>query len=390
MRIAIVSGDDVVGEDPEQLGAALAAQGHDVTTCLRRAGRRRGGSAPDGYRRVSVPVGPRDAAAPVDVLPYVGDWAGALERIWSKDRPDVVHAYGWLGGLAAQLAARRRHIPTVQSFLGLAATARGHDGERGTERQRIEPLLARSANWVTGESSADVDALARLRRRRVRVSALTCGVDAERYTPTGPADSRGALQRILYVAPNTLWHNGIDLAIRALPKVRGAELVIAETDPGGDGHDGARAQLLRLSVHLGVADRVRFAGPVGGDELPRLLRSADVLVCTPRRPPRPTPVLQAMASGVVVVVATVGVLSDVVLDDITGIVVSPENPARLAAALRRLLAQKFQCESMGAAGRSRAQSRFAWQRIALDALNIYQSLGVHEPAAPLDGDAVLR
>lgn len=116
MRIAIVSGDDVVGEDPEQLGAALAAQGHDVTTCLRRAGRRRGGSAPDGYRRVSVPVGPRDAAAPVDVLPYVGDWAGALERIWSKDRPDVVHAYGWLGGLAAQLAARRRHIPTVQSF----------------------------------------------------------------------------------------------------------------------------------------------------------------------------------------------------------------------------------------------------------------------------------
>lgn len=97
-----------------------------------------------------------------------------------------------------------------------------------------------------------------------------------------------------------------------------------------------------------------------------------------------------MASGVVVVVATVGVLFDVVLDDITGIVVSPENPARLAAALRRLLAQKFQCESMGAAGRSRAQSRFAWQRIALDAMNIYQSLGVHEPAAPLDGDAVLR
>ncbi|MGV0554874.1 glycosyltransferase, partial [Mycobacterium kansasii] len=59
----------------------------------------------------------------------------------------------------------------------------------------------------------------------------------------------------------------------------------------------------------------------------------------------------------------------------------PENPVGLAAALRRLLAQRFQCESMGAAGRSRAQSRFAWERIALDALNVYQSLGAQGRAS---------
>lgn len=53
-----------------------------------------------------------------------------------------------------------------------------------------------------------------------------------------------------------------------------------------------------------------------------------------------------MASGVVVVAATVGALADVVLDDITGIVLPPENPVGLAAALRRLLGQSFQCESM--------------------------------------------
>jgi glycosyltransferase involved in cell wall biosynthesis len=93
-----------------------------------------------------------------------------------------------------------------------------------------------------------------------------------------------------------------------------------------------------------------------------------------------------MASGVVVVAATVGTLADVVLDDITGIVLPPENPAGLAAALRKLLAQSFQCESMGAAGRSRAQSRFAWQRIALDALNIYQSAGA-QGRVPIDASS---
>lgn len=390
LRIAIVSGDDVLGQDPEVLGAALATQGHDVTACLRRGARRHDGAAADGYRRVSVPVGPRKSADPVDVLPYVGEWATILERTWSAAPPNVVHAYGWLGGLAAQLAARRRRIPVVQTFLGLSATSRGPTGaEQCSERERIEPLLARSASWTTGESEADVDALARLRRRRVRVSALTCGVDGERYTPSGPAACRGSLQRILCVTPNPLWYNGIDIAIRALPKVSGAELVIAEGQPNNSQHDDARAHLWHLAAELGVAHRIQFAGAVTDRELPKLIRSADVVVCTPRQPPRAATVLQAMASGVVVVVAAVGVLADVVLDDITGLVVAPEHPAGLAAALRRLLAHSFQCQSMGAAGRSRALSRFTWQRIALDSLNIYDSV-TSQDRSPTSAPAAAR
>lgn len=378
MKIAIVSGDDVVGEDPEQLGAALTAQGHDAAVCLRRNGRRRAGAG--ACRSVSVPVGPRAAASATDVLPYVGDWAAKLERVWSKEQPDVVHAYGWLGGLAAQLAARRQRVPVVQTFLGLATASRAHAGN-GSERRRIEPLLARSAAWATGESSADVDLLAQLRRSRARVSALTCGVDSERYTPAGPEIARDGLQRVLCIAPNPLQHNGFDIAISALYRVPGAELVIAETEATNTAHDDARAQLQYLAKEFGVADRVRFAGTIPGDEIPMWVRSADVMVCTPREPLRPSTALQAMASGVVVVAATVGALADVVLDDITGVVLPPENPVGLAAALRRLLAQRFQCESMGAAGRSRAQSRFAWERIALDALNVYQSLGAQGRAS---------
>lgn len=376
MKVAIVGGDDVAADDPQQLGAAMSARGHDATVWLRQSGRRRANTVVDGYRCTWVPVGPRAAASAVDVLPYIGEWAGKLERAWSREHPDVVHAYGWLGGLAAQLAARRRRVPVVQTFLGLAAASRARvDVEQKTERERIEPLLARGAAWATGESSAEVDALARLRRSRARVSALTCGVDSERYTPAGPGVARNGLQRVLCVAPNPLRDNGIDIAISALSRVPGAELVIAETDATNVMHDDARAQLHYLAKEFAVADRVRFAGTIAGNELPMWIRSADVMVCTPRRPPRPTTVLQGMASGVVVVAATVGALADVVLDDITGIVLPPENPVGLAAALRKLLAQSFQCESMGAAGRSRAQSRFAWQRIALDALNIYESVG---------------
>jgi glycosyltransferase involved in cell wall biosynthesis len=85
-----------------------------------------------------------------------------------------------------------------------------------------------------------------------------------------------------------------------------------------------------------------------------------------------------MASGVAVVTLPVGVLTDAVVDSVTGVVLSQRTPAAVATALRSLLSQSFQCESMGAAGRSRAVSRFTWDRIALDALNIYRQLAAQD------------
>ena len=388
MKIAIVAGDDVGSDDCMPICAALAAQGHQVTAYVRRRGRLHAGkTTAQDYQIVATCVGPKAPRSDRELLPFVGDWAARLERKWSSDQPDIVHAYGWLGGLAAQLAARRRQLPTVQTFQGLAArsrsgTAGGADGT--TECGRIESLLARNAAWVTGESTADVAALARLRHGRARLSVLTRGVDVERYSPVGPALPHGDLHRVLCMAPNPLPYNGFDIMIRALPRVPGAEVVVAETDVTDPSHDEARAGLKHLATELGVADRVRFMGTVTGDELPMLLRSADVVACTPREPPRATTVLQAMASGVAVVTLPVGVLDDVVVHGVTGLLVSPSNPAEFAGAFRSLHAHRFLRQSMGAAGRSRALSRFTWDRMAFEALTIYRQLNSPnpQPAAP--------
>jgi glycosyltransferase involved in cell wall biosynthesis len=388
MKIAIVAGDDVSSADRMPICAALAAQGHQVTAYVRRgAGCRTRKGADPGYQIVTTCVGPKAPRSDREVLPFIGDWAARLGRKWSSDPPDVVHAYGWLGGLAAQLAARRRHLPTVQTFQGLATISRSGtaDGaDAATERGRIESLLARNAAWVTGESTADVAVLAKLRHGRARLSVLTRGVDVERYSPVGPALPHGDLHRVLCLAPNPLPYNGFDIAIRALPRVPGVEVVVAETDVTDQSHDEARAGLKRLAAELGVADRVRFMGKVAGDELPMLLRSADVVACTPREPPGATTVLQAMASGVAVVTLPLGVLDDVVVHGVTGLLVSPSDLAEFAGALRSLHAQRFLRQSMGAAGRSRALSRFTWDRMALESLTIYRQLTSPSPqsAAP--------
>lgn len=394
MKIAIVAGDDVAGEDSGQFCLALAARQLDVTSYVRRRDRRRAVKSADGadgghqgYQVVAIGVGPKSPPSDEDVLPFIGEWAAKLERQWSTDPPDIVHAHGWLGGLAAQLAARRRHLPTVQTFQRLAATSR-----LGTypqppvdvgERERIEPLLARSATWATGESTASVDALAKFRRGRARVSVLSGGVDVERFSPVGPVAGHTDLPRILCLARNPSPGNGFDIVIRAMQKVPGAELVVAETAASNDSHDEARAELRRLAKRVGVDDRVRFAGPVAENELPALLRSADVLACTPREAPRATAVLAAMASGVAVVTLPVGFLADAVVHAVTGYVVSPSKPVELVGALRRLQAQRFLRQSMGAAGRSRALSRYTWDRMALESLTIYQRVSSLRATAPV-------
>ncbi len=391
LRIAFVSGDDV-SDESGQLCAALADRGVPVTAYVRQRTRRTAviGTNP-GYLNVPISVGPKTARSACELLPFVGDWAGKLERLWSSDRPDIVHAHGWLGGLAAQLAARRQRLPIVQTFQGLATTSlvrpvggRERHSE-DTERERIEPLLARNATWVTGESTADVNALAKLRHSRAQLSVLPGGVDCARYNPVGPALARSDFHRVLCVAPDPLPANGFDIVIRALPRVPGTELVVAETAATGHSYDQERDELRRLATHLGVADRVRFLGAVAGDELPKLLRSVDVLACTPRQPPRATGVLQAMASARAVVTLPIGVLTDIVVHSVTGLVVPPGRLGELVAALRSLQGRRFQCDSMGAAGRSRALSRFTWDRAALESETIYGQLSspYTRPPAPL-------
>lgn len=367
MRIAIVWGDDVCAGNPDLVGneleddfgrlcAALTAHGHTVTAHP-RAG-----------------VGPAAPVAPAKVLPFVGDWAAELSREWSGDPPDVVHGFGWLGGLAAQLAARRNHLTTVQSFYGLAATDSGpQNGQSAdSERARLEPLLIRGAGWVTGGSSEELNVLTRLRRNRARTSLLSTGIDVERYACTDPTWVANDSFRIVQVAPNLQPCNGFDKTIRVLPHVPDSELVIVETSTNDARNKRERAKLKRMATQLGVNNRVHFAGCVAPEDVPPLLWSADVVACTPRLAPRATSALQAMASGRVVVGTAVGALMDTVIGNVTGLLVSPTKPHELAGALKAMQQQRFQRQSMGSAGRSRAMSRFTWDRIAQDALSIYQ------------------
>jgi glycosyltransferase involved in cell wall biosynthesis len=117
--------------------------------------------------------------------------------------------------------------------------------------------------------------------------------------------------------------------------------------------------------------------------MPSLYRTADVFCLASWWEAFPLSLLEAMASGLPVVATRVGDVPVAVRDGETGLLVGPRDPAALAVALERLLADAEVRRAMGKAGRQRAVREFGARR-GVQALGaLYGELtGVTTPASP--------
>jgi len=360
-----------------ELSAALCRQGHNVTVYTRRddPGLPARVRADSGYEVVHVPAGPAEHLPKDELLPHMAEFGRFLAGEWPARKPDVVHAHFWMSGLASLLAAREADVPVVQTFHALGVVKRRHQGVADTsppERVRLERLIGKNATQVAATCSDEVFELARLGLPRTRMSVVPCGVDLARFTAQGDVAGRGAKRRIVSVG-RLVPRKGFATAISALPGVPDTELVIAGGPEQGRLRDDEEAcRLTELARRCGVEDRVHLLGQVSRSDMPALLRSADLVVCTPWYEPFGIVPLEAMACGVPVVAAAVGGLIDTVVDGVTGELVPPRRPEALASTLRRLLDDPAQREAYGVAGMDRACSRYSWDRIGTDILRVYE------------------
>src|SRR6201994_4782041 len=182
------------------LASELARQDHDVTVYARKDGADLPDTdkLPGGAIVEYVAAGPAEPLADEAVLPHIRTFADALAAQWQDDRPDVVHAIGWTGGLAALAATRDRKIPVVQTFHSLRAAERRHriadDGctlaEHATTatgaRDRLERAVPRSADLVIATNEDEVSDLAGLGVPRSGISVLPSGAKCSASTPEGP------------------------------------------------------------------------------------------------------------------------------------------------------------------------------------------------------------
>ncbi|ACU96189.1 glycosyltransferase [Saccharomonospora viridis] len=360
-----------------ELSAGLARAGHEVTVYTRRDDPDQPDelTMPGGYRVIHVPAGPPRHVPKDELLPFMGEFTRFLRERWELDRPDVVHAHFWMSGLASLMAARPAGIPVVQTFHALGVVKRRYQGAHDTspsERIGLERLIGRHAARIAATCSDEVFELVRMGLPRSRMSVVPCGVDLTMFTPSGPKQPRGNRYRIVSVG-RLVPRKGFDVAIAALRSLPETELVIVGGPREGElAEDPEARRLLRFAAELGVDDRVRLTGRITRTDMPSLLRSADVVVCTPWYEPFGIVPLEAMACGIPVVASAVGGLTDTIVDGVTGTHVPPRRADAVAAAVRRLLSDAALRDAYGIAGADRARCRYSWDRIAADASRVYE------------------
>jgi glycosyltransferase involved in cell wall biosynthesis len=361
------------------LATALARRGHEVTVHTRRDDVGLPGSvayAP-GVTVEHVRAGPARVVGKDQLLPYMAEFAEQLARRWASAPPDVIHAHFWMSGLAALGGVRGQDIPVVQTFHALGSVKRAHQPDTDTsppERTRFEAQVGRDAAAVIATCADEARELAAYGIPPGSVHVVPCGVDTERFRPAGPVAERGDRPRVLTIG-RLVPRKGLDTVIEALCHVPDAELVVAGGPPrAGLDRDPEVLRLRRLAQARGVASRVLFTGRVAREELPALIRSADVVVSVPWYEPFGIAVVEAMACGVPVVVSAVGGHLDTVADGVTGLHVPPHVPGALAGRLRRLFADPRLGPSLGATAAARIHERHAWSRIAAETEAVYRQI----------------
>ncbi len=143
---------------------------------------------------------------------------------------------------------------------------------------------------------------------------------------------------------------GIDVLLEAAARLGGDEW---EWTVLGDGPQ--RASLEAQARALGVQGRVRFAG-FHSDPAP-FLDDADVFVLPSRAEGLPLALLEAMAAGLAVVASRCGSgVVEALESGAAGLLVPPDDPAALAAAVDALIADPTRRATFAAAARARASA----------------------------------
>lgn len=379
--LACLGGVDAGGQNVAvaELSAALAAQGHEVVVYTRRddTDLLDRVDTEHGYAVVHVPAGPPKKLPKDELLQYMPVFGDFLADQWRQWRPDVAHAHFWMSGLATLRAARRNGVPVVQTFHALGVVKRRHQGRDDTspdERIRLETELARSVDWVAATCTDEVAELRRMGRAESAMSVVPCGVNPAEFSHIGPAATHGKPRRIVSVG-RLVPRKGFETVIRAMPQMPTAELVIVGGPDKSELDADAEAQRLNsVAAQCGVADRVHLYGAIARDEMPMLLRSADVVAATPWYEPFGIVPLEAMACGVPVVASAVGGMLDTVVDEVTGRLVPPRDPQRCADAINPILSDRDLRAALGCAGRARVQQRYSWQRVAEETAAVYDRM----------------
>lgn len=303
-----------------------------------------------------------------------------LRRALLRDRPAVLHAHQYTPFFYTALAVPFTGRPRV-----LFTEHGRHYPDVVSPRRRTvnRLLLSRRADHLTAVCGFSANSLAKVdgfTRRPVEI--VPNGIDVARYAPA--ADRRAAREGVglhpdrRHVLTIARFHPVKDHATliaafaRVARDVPDVDLVLA-----GDGQE--RASIEASAASLGLSDRIRLLGV--RQDVPDLLRAADLFALTSLSEAASLTLLEAMASGLPVVVTAVGGNPEIVRAEVDGLLVPRGDAEAAAGAMIRLLRDPALASAMGRSAAARVRAEFDLEKTVARYGELYETLATGAPGA---------
>ncbi|MFX0201998.1 MAG: glycosyltransferase family 4 protein, partial [Candidatus Hodarchaeota archaeon] len=296
-----------------------------------------------------------------------------LVRFIKENKVDIVHTSirlaDWYGRVSAKLAG----VPLIFS------TIHNTDYWRRERRYFLYSMIDRLTMTFNTHIIALSNGIKKflVRWQRVnpdKITVIPYGTDVKRYIHSRPFRKPKDLPVLesdvptIGVTARLAEQKGLHILLQAaryiLETGRGVQLLIV-----GDGP--LRGDLEKLAKKLEIDQHVIFTG--FRSDIPTILPLLDVFVMSSIWEGLGLSAIEAMLAGKPVVASNVDGLSEVVLDQETGILVPPGEPKVLADAICTLLDSPEKRREMGEKGRQRAITHFTIDRMVRDYEEFYDS-----------------
>lgn len=309
----------------------------------------------------------------------------AVRKLISNEKPDLIYTTLLESDLVGRLATAKTSIPIMSSLVSTpySPVRRQDPLIRATKLLAVQQLDGWTARHLTTHFHAvsqtvKAAAVSDLHISAERVTIVERGRDSKRLGWPDPKRRKQARQifglgdrdHVLVNVGRQEYAKGQVYLLRALPELIRRDPSITLLIAGRRGSSTAELEMVWRRHNIG--NHVRFLDH--RDDVPELLAAADLFVFPSLYEGLPGAMIEAMALGLPVVASDIPPNREVVEDGRNALLVEPEQPALLAAAIERLLGDLNLARAFGTRSRQIFEERFTMERSAARMVDLFRKV----------------
>jgi len=239
-------------------------------------------------------------------------------------------------------------------------------------------LIAKKADYYLAQTEGMRNELVDFGIENKKIKSFPNSVDVNIFCPLGSEKDKEKLKKqlnlpddkkLVFFCGRLVKRKGLIFLLKswAIISKRINNAVLVLIGSGKNQLDNVEEELLNMAENMSLKNKIIFLGEKNREDVAAYLKTADIFVYPSIHPEgRAVSVLEAMSTGVPVVVTNIGGLKEIVTDGFSGYLVEVNNPEDLSFRLEMLIKNKKLRTLFGKEGRKEVIKNYSLEKSAED------------------------